>query len=147
MPVTKKILLIDDDKAVHLTFKNALPRLAQKDYPELILSIDHAMTAETALLKINENPPYDLCIIDYLLVRRYDSRKEIIDSEKACQKIINVLKSCSLDTTIVLHTHYFETDEQIQEVCDRLGMSGYLGKYFIDKLWIDIRKLLFLEDV
>jgi CheY-like chemotaxis protein len=149
MPVTRKILLIDDDKAVHLNFKHVILK-ANKDHPELMLSIDHAMTAETAVQKIIEKSPYNICIIDYLLVRRHNHSEEIIASEEACKKVVNALNAHSVETIIVLHTDYFETyfetEEKSQEACKRLGISGHLSKVPLNQLWIKLRSLLFLED-
>jgi DNA-binding NarL/FixJ family response regulator len=146
MPVRRQILLIDDDPIVHLTFKHAILQ-AKKDCPELILSIDHAMFAETAVKKIIEISPYNLCIVDYLLVRRHNSSEEIIDSEEACKKVVNALKAHSSETIVVLHTDYFETEEQIQKACKRLGISGHLSKVPLAQIWIKLSSLLFLEDI
>jgi CheY-like chemotaxis protein len=143
-PVEKRILLIDDDDCIHLRFRNILPEAAKKYHPNFNLLIDSAVTPETALQKISQTS-YDLCIMDYLLVSKIDPTETIHESIKACQAIVSSLIFFSPGSIVVVHTHYFESDQEAQDTCKFLGVSGCLNKSIeSDAIWPQVKKLLSL---
>ena len=129
--MTKKRIIIVNDEYLHAEITgNVLQSEIQAINSQIELNIDFATTAETAESKIQENS-YDLCILDFILVRPPSPMDTIPKSIKACQKVIKAVKNSSSDSCpIVLSTTYFDTQKQAKDICQTLSIDGHI--HYID---------------
>ena len=125
--MTQKRIIIVNDKFSHAEILGiTLQRALQKINSNIEFKIDFAITAETAESKIQKTS-YDLCILDFILVKPPEPLDTIPKSVEACQKVIKAVRNSSGDSCpIVLLTNYFDTQKEAEDMCRTLSVDGYI---------------------